>query len=644
MKMFKWTLILIFCLATSLYAVKWTGSALEPEKTKKIDGKTFYIITSAEEFAWFAMQVNLGKTNINAQLANDINLTGSGWTPIGKDSSVMFNGIFDGAGLTIYGLSIYTSSQVGGIFGFAGKNAVIKNVKSIESSIKGEIYIGGIVAFNYGYITNCTNDGEVYVTQDTAYLGGIVGYNAGTIVACSNSVQLSNSYSKFSYAGGIAGWNEGTISDCTNSGSGDFRGGIAEVNKGIISSCINSGSSDLLRGGVVDVNEGTISSCVNDSSVKIVLFGGIANENRGIINDCVNYGSVKSTSSSGGITNANGGTISSCVNYGSVEAILSGGIASENESVINDCINRGSVRANVEKGAGGGIVGQNTGTIVCCTNYGLIIDSFVPSKVIGGIAGKNKGMVSDCMSYESGLVGSDGSKAKMTNSFTVEGSIIDSRYGKVTNCFFRIDDSTVTPLSGMYASEMQSDSFAWILNTTNGTAENSGVWSRDSVGYPIFADSLHLPIYKIVFNNDGVKSDYCTNYKGVVAFPENPEPPTGKKFSGWYTDDNVKVKETTVFLKDQTVYAVYCEPSSCPTEIPDALVANLPTPTWSVTASGRNFQVHAAPVGKPYALFDLQGKVLAKGRIETPEMTLSTPRAGSYIVRIGERSIQVNAR
>ncbi len=84
--------------------------------------------------------------------------------------------------------------------------------------------------------------------------------------------------------------------------------------------------------------------------------------------------------------------------------------------------------------------------------------------------------------------------------------------------------------------------------------------------------------------------------------------------------------------------------SSSSSEPSDALVANLPVPTWSITASGRYFLIHAAPVGKPYALFDLQGKVLAKGRIESPEMTLSVPRAGSYIVRIGERSVRMNAK
>ncbi len=78
--------------------------------------------------------------------------------------------------------------------------------------------------------------------------------------------------------------------------------------------------------------------------------------------------------------------------------------------------------------------------------------------------------------------------------------------------------------------------------------------------------------------------------------------------------------------------------------IPQAVPVTVPSPTWCVTASGRNFQVHAAPVGKSYALFDLQGKVLAKGRVESSEMIIFAPRAGSYIVRVGERSVRVNAR
>ena len=84
--------------------------------------------------------------------------------------------------------------------------------------------------------------------------------------------------------------------------------------------------------------------------------------------------------------------------------------------------------------------------------------------------------------------------------------------------------------------------------------------------------------------------------------------------------------------------------SSSSSEGSEAILARVPAPTWTATASGRSFRIHAAPVGKPYALFDLQGKVLAKGRIESSEMTILAPRAGSFVVRIGANTVRMNAK
>ncbi|SHK54444.1 InlB B-repeat-containing protein [Fibrobacter sp. UWH4] len=108
---------------------------------------------------------------------------------------------------------------------------------------------------------------------------------------------------------------------------------------------------------------------------------------------------------------------------------------------------------------------------------------------------------------------------------------------------------------------MQRDQFAWILNTSNGAEENSGVWTRGTDGYPTFANEDSLAIRKVVFDDDGTTSNRYTNYKGLVTFPENPEPAEGYVFSGWYNSDDIKVKPTTVFTADQTVNAVYVDAS-----------------------------------------------------------------------------------
>ncbi|WP_288788604.1 GLUG motif-containing protein, partial [uncultured Fibrobacter sp.] len=178
------TLFLQLALFASFsFGAAWTGSNSEPENMKKIDGKSFYVITTPEELAWIAAQVNNGNNAINAVLANDIVFgantstvnTTSAWTPIGKDSTHTFKGILDGAGFSIYG--VYTKgSNYGGLVGVLAKEGVVRNVNMKKASINASKYAGGLVAYNYGTITNCTNSGSVSASS-SSYSGGIAGYN-----------------------------------------------------------------------------------------------------------------------------------------------------------------------------------------------------------------------------------------------------------------------------------------------------------------------------------------------------------------------------------------------------------------------------------------------------------------------------------
>ncbi|WP_073234146.1 InlB B-repeat-containing protein [Fibrobacter sp. UWH9] len=117
-----------------------------------------------------------------------------------------------------------------------------------------------------------------------------------------------------------------------------------------------------------------------------------------------------------------------------------------------------------------------------------------------------------------------------------------------------------TKYSGV-ATNMQNAQFAWMLNTSNGTEENSGVWTRGTEGYPTFANADSLPIYRVVFNDEGITSNRYTNYQGFVVFPEDPEPAEGSIFSGWFNSEDVKVKPSMVFVMDQTINAVYTDAS-----------------------------------------------------------------------------------
>ena len=184
MKPIKSLFLLLALLASFSFGAAWTGSNSEPENMKKIDGKSFYVITTPEELAWIAAQVNSGNGAINAVLANDIVFgadtstvnTTSAWTPIGKDSTHQFQGILDGAGYSIYGVYTVKTLAYAGLVGVLAKGGVVQNVKMKKASINASKYAGGLVAYNYGTITNCTNSGSVSASaSSSSYSGGISG-------------------------------------------------------------------------------------------------------------------------------------------------------------------------------------------------------------------------------------------------------------------------------------------------------------------------------------------------------------------------------------------------------------------------------------------------------------------------------------
>ena len=318
-------------------AAEWTGSIVEPENMKKIDGKSFYVITTAEELAWFAVQVNSGKTTINAVLANDIvfgsSTTSTGtyeWTPIGKDSSHIFNGIFDGDNHKIYGLNItgdtvtvrysktsrirYERMDLSSLVGILGTLGIVKNLEVASGRIVGR-YAGGCVAQNRGLVQNCINKNKIVSYHVHAsitggawhgsvppYIGGVVGYNSGNIWNCRNNGSVMHEESgseKPANMGGVVGYNSGKISFSNNSGQlgvtiSDIVGGVAGVNAGVIENCSNSGSfSATTAGGIVGSNSGKIRKCLNSASIGgRSSGGGIVGENSGLVDYVYNKGVV----------------------------------------------------------------------------------------------------------------------------------------------------------------------------------------------------------------------------------------------------------------------------------------------------------------------------------------------------------------
>ena len=142
-----------------------------------------------------------------------------------------FCGHFDGNGMTIRGIRIYSTetSKGFGLFGLIGSGAEVKNVVLDEARIAGGGYSAGIVGWNEGgTIDACQATAKVAVVgtrpnDNTPFLGGIVGRNGingsstpdgSTVKNCTSSVTISYIGSEKSrYCGGIAGFNKGTMTD-----------------------------------------------------------------------------------------------------------------------------------------------------------------------------------------------------------------------------------------------------------------------------------------------------------------------------------------------------------------------------------------------------------------------------------------------
>ena len=215
-------------------------------------------------------------------LLNDIDLGGTGWTPIGTNDDP-FIGEFDGNGYTVSNFKITTGRQYVGLFGY--NKGVIENLGvenfTVNVGYSYDVYAGGLVGYNSGDILNSYATGEVSATSSYAYAGGLVGYNnSGSILNSYATGDVSASSAYDAYAGGLVGYNyRGSITNSyatgkvsatggSYSGSYAYAGGLVGYNSGDITNSYATGNvsatySGVYAGGLVGRNDddGSITNC-----------------------------------------------------------------------------------------------------------------------------------------------------------------------------------------------------------------------------------------------------------------------------------------------------------------------------------------------------------------------------------------------
>lgn len=176
-------------------------------------------------FTNIANEDNTASAVVNA----DLDMTGMGWAPIGL-SNLPYRGTFDGKGHRFSNFQIIASENYGGMFGYVGDGAVIRNfVLDNTCSIEGASYVGiiggnntagtivveslgmegtvngtganvsGLYGVNMGnsaniYVTNCYVTGTVTGARESAAFSGWGGGSKGTFTNCWTISEVNGFY------------------------------------------------------------------------------------------------------------------------------------------------------------------------------------------------------------------------------------------------------------------------------------------------------------------------------------------------------------------------------------------------------------------------------------------------------------------
>ena len=266
-------------------------------------------ISDEDDLKKFADIVNGGATSVNAELADDIDMTSiaAKWVPIGdwntNNVNSAYKGHFNGQGHEISNFIVTTSQTYYGFFGVVSA-ATIENF-SIEGSITntddGKSTNIGVIGYSRDAIVNI-RDIQSYLTitnsANNKYVGGILGSgNAGTtnIDRCA-FFGIINANDKTS-AGGIVGY---------------FANGntaIVNITNCLFAGTISGENSDSNCGGIAgyggeNVNNVKIKNCLSLGTItatttkKGQFFGNILNTGSSITKSYYQGDNINGTGSS----------------------------------------------------------------------------------------------------------------------------------------------------------------------------------------------------------------------------------------------------------------------------------------------------------------------------------------------------------
>jgi hypothetical protein len=255
---------------------------------------------------WYDLDAVRDNLNFDFTLMNDLNSTtpgyaelasviangGKGWEPIGTFDN-RFTGTIDGQGYEIRDLFIERPDEgYVGLFSCVGDGGLIRSTRVTNFTATGNNYVGGLIGYSSGTVTDCHAMGCVY---GDGIIGGLVG-----------------------------GLDDGTVRDscsiATVTGLENVGGLIGHNYNGMVGSSYSAGNvtgNDYNIGGLVGSNsgDGTVhNSCSNSNVIGFLYTGGLVGYNGG--------GSTISNSYSTGNVTGDDDNIGGLVGYNGSASIV----------------------------------------------------------------------------------------------------------------------------------------------------------------------------------------------------------------------------------------------------------------------------------------------------------------------------------
>ncbi len=302
--------LLVFCLSIRSFTPILTPS-LKADEEQQV--KRAIHIKNEEDFIKFSRDCQLDSysKDLTCILDKDLDFKGKKFIAV-----PIFKGTFDGKNHQIKGVKIKDSGSTLGIFrineGRISNLKVICNMEPTESGNR----LGIIAGENRGSINNCTSTGSIKGDKN---IGGITGINKenASISNCKSNVYITGTV----HVGGIAGLNEGYIGQCTNNGNINIS--EDQINESDMSNLLSVNSMNTVEpdflgdnlksdkdvfscvGGITGRNNGYISESSNKARIGYMHIGanvgGIAGISNGIIENATNSGSIDGRQNIGGI-------------------------------------------------------------------------------------------------------------------------------------------------------------------------------------------------------------------------------------------------------------------------------------------------------------------------------------------------------